>query len=212
MSLIILIKYFFIGFVSALPFTISFGPVFVAITETSLKRGFSAGVIVALGILLSDVVYVTLIGLGFAAFINDEFSKSMFSLFGGIMLMVFGISFIMKKIEVHQSTDLPIGKKPIESFLKGFIINSLNPYVALFWAGAVALVSTELNLSGESFGFYFGGFLLTLFISDLVKAKLAGSFRKNLSTKLNIIYRILGLLFAGFGLKFLWESGLYFWN
>jgi threonine/homoserine/homoserine lactone efflux protein len=212
MSLLILIKYFIIGSVTALPFTISFGPVFIAITETSLKRGFSAGATVALGILLSDAVFVTLIGLGFAAFINDEFSKSIFSLFGGIMLMLFGISFIMKKIELHQSTDLPIGKKPMESFLKGVIINSLNPYVALFWTGAVGLVSTELSLSGISFGSYFGGFLLTLFISDLVKARLAESFRKNLSTRLNIIYPIIGLLFAGFGLKLLWESGQYFLN
>ena len=207
-----MIKYFLIGFVSALPFTISFGPVFFAITETSLKRGFFSGAIVALGILLSDAIYVALIGLGFAAFFNDEYSNSIFSLLGGIMLLVFGISFLKKKIDLDQTNTIQISKRPAESFFKGFVINSLNPYVALFWTGVVALASTELDLSENSFYLYFAGFLLTLFISDLLKSWLAEFFRKKISSKLNIIYRILGLLFAGFGIKLLWESLVYFWN
>lgn len=205
-----MIKYFLIGLVTALPFTISFGPVFFAITETSLKRGFISGAIVSFGILISDILYVTLIGLGFSALFSDGYSKSIFSIFGGIMLLIFGFSFLRKKIETQPSRDFKTSKKPVESFIKGFIINSLNPYVALFWTGIVALVNTELNISGNSFALYFAGFLFILFLSDLTKSWLAEVMRSRLSKKLNVIYRIIGVIFSLFGIKLLYDSFAYF--
>ena len=115
-----MIKYFLIGFVTALPFTISFGPVFFAITETSLKRGFISGAIVSLGILVSDIIYVTIIVLGFSALFSDNYSQSIFSLFGGIMLLIFGISFLRKNIDAIPKDIISVSKKPFESFIKGF--------------------------------------------------------------------------------------------
>lgn len=207
-----MIKFFLLGFVTGLPFTISFGPVFFAITETSLKRGFWAGTIVAFGIVLSDIIYVTLIGLGFTTFFRDEFSQSIFAVFGGIMFLIFGISFLKKNIELKPDSTIPVSKRPIQSFLKGFAINTMNPYVALFWVGVVAVASTELNLTGNAFIMYFSGFLLVLLVSDILKAWLAEVFRKKLSKKLKVIYRVLGVIFCGFGVKLLWDSIAYFLN
>jgi threonine/homoserine/homoserine lactone efflux protein len=207
-----LIKFFFLGIISALPFTISFGPVFFAISETSLKRGFISGVIVSFGILLSDILFVTLIGLGFAAFFGDEISNLIFSLFGGIMLLFLGISFFKKEIKLHPKDKIKISKRPVESFLKGFIINSLNPYVVLFWTGMVALVNTNLEIKGGEFRSYFSGFLLILFASDLFKAWLAKSLRDKLNQKLKIIYRVIGVIFLLFGIKLVYEFLLYLWS
>jgi threonine/homoserine/homoserine lactone efflux protein len=205
-----LTKYFFLGILSALPFTISFGPVFFAITETSLKRGFLSGMVVSIGILLSDILYVTLIGLGFAAFFNDEYSHFLFSLLGGTMLLALGISFLIKKIQNQTSSDIVVSKRPIQSFVKGFVINSLNPYVALFWTGVIALVNTEMGISGGDFRSYFAGFLLILFMSDLLKAWLAKTLRRKLTEKLKIIYKVIGFIFLVFGVKLISESVIYF--
>lgn len=207
-----MIRYFLIGLITALPFTISFGPVFFAITETSLKRGFISGAVVSLGILASDIMYVTLIGLGFAAFFKDDYSHSVFSLAGGLMLLLLGVSFFRKKVQLKPDQDIVISRRPVQSFFKGFIINSLNPYVVLFWTGVVALVNTELNISGSIFRSFFAGFLTLLFISDLLKAWLAESLRNKLSEKLNIIYKVIGSLFLVYGIKLISESIIYFWK
>ena len=203
--------YFLLGLISGTPFGFSLGPVFFTIKETSLKRGFIAGVIVSLGILVSDLLYVVLISLGFAAAFSDDFSKSIFSFLGGAMLVAFGISFLIKRIDITTREDVEVSKKAFQSFMKGFLVNTLNPYVAIFWAATVAFAKVELNLTGLDVQFYLAGFLANLLIADILKAYLAQRLKGRLTSRLNLFYRIIGIIFLAFGAKLLFESFSIVW-
>ena len=48
------------------------GPVFFTIIQTSIERGFINGVLVSLGVSLSDTMYVAICYFGLVQFINDE--------------------------------------------------------------------------------------------------------------------------------------------
>lgn len=46
------------------------GPVFFTIIQTSVERGFWSGVVVSLGVSVSDILYVTICYFGLVQFIN----------------------------------------------------------------------------------------------------------------------------------------------
>ena len=60
------------GVLFGLLLTIFIGPVFFALIQTSVHRGFIYGVFMALGIALSDAIYVFLAYLGLSKILNDR--------------------------------------------------------------------------------------------------------------------------------------------
>ena len=88
---------FIFGVLTGMISAISFGPAFLTITETSLKQGFLQGSMVSIGISLSDIMYVTLVSLGLGAFLFSDFRNPVIGLFGGLLLIAFGLSFFYKK-------------------------------------------------------------------------------------------------------------------
>ena len=52
------------GIVSGVVLAFLIGPVFFAIIQTSIERGFWSGVFVAMGVSLSDILYITVSYLG----------------------------------------------------------------------------------------------------------------------------------------------------
>ena len=192
-----------IGIGAGLLFSISFGPVFFAITETSLKRGFWAGATVALGISVSDVIFVSLILAGLSRWFQDPQYTSVFALVGGLLLTGFGMSLLLKRKigEVEVTTK----RNPIQNFLKGFLINSLHPYVPVFWIGVVAYTTAQLDLNRSGSIQFFGAVLVTLLIVDVLKSYLAEILRHKVIPFATRIFRVIGLVFLGFGMKLLYD-------
>ena len=65
------------------------GPVFFAILQTSVERGFWSGVLVSLGVSLSDIIYVTVCYFGLAQFIDQDQNKIYMAYGGGAILILF---------------------------------------------------------------------------------------------------------------------------
>jgi len=59
------------GLLLGLTITISFGPGFVAIFQTNIGKGYISGMILATGILLSDILLISLSYMGMAEFIHQ---------------------------------------------------------------------------------------------------------------------------------------------
>lgn len=205
-------QYLFVGILTGIVSAISLGPAFFVITDTSLKRGFFSGAIVAMGISLADSIYVTLILLGFAVFFENPDYRTVFSFSGGIMLLIFGTGFWLRK---HRQADSPshAGNRlvnPMRSFLKGFIINALNPYVPVYWLAVVAFSTSQLALSGIEVILFFAATLITLLLLDITKSWFAGQLRSHIMQYTTIIFRVVGTLFLLFGLKLVLTS-MNFW-
>ncbi len=203
-----MIQYLFVGMLTGIVSAISLGPAFIVITDTSLKRGFISGAIVAMGISLADGIYVTLILLGFAVFFENPDFRTVFSFAGGVILLIFGAGFWLPKREQSGLPSFTSNKlaNPLQSFFKGFVINALNPYVPVYWLGVVAFSTTQLALSGIEVILFFAVTLLTLLLLDITKSWLAAQLRRHIMHYTTLIFRIMGTLFLLFGLKLVLTS------
>ena len=100
-----------------------FGPALLALVQTSIHRGFKAGISLAVGVFLSDLFLVLLSFEGVIQIVEQPKNKMAFGLVGGVILIVFGIITALRKartevdeIEVHNP-------RTITYILKGFFLN-----------------------------------------------------------------------------------------
>jgi threonine/homoserine/homoserine lactone efflux protein len=193
----------FNGIVSGVVLAFLIGPVFFSIIQTSIERGFRSGVFVAIGVSLSDTFYISVCYLGVYQIFDRGNFREYLAYFGGIVLILFGIYYVFIKTKKpvsydhHQLEPTP----PIRLVLKGFVINGLTPMVFIFWIGAVVAATTKFNYQSPGKAIpYFAAMVGTVFITDVIKAKLADKLRAVLTPKfirnLNILVGILLMVFG----------------
>lgn len=187
------------------------GPVFFALLQTSVERGFRTGLIMALGISLSDAIYVVVCYFGLAQFINDPSFHTQMAYIGGSILILFGLYNLLIKAWRNESNRVNAGdytKNSFRYFFKGFVINGFSPTVPLFWIGTISLATIDLGYTnGNDISIFFGALLLTVLITDITKAYLAGKLRNIITTRvLRITNIVLGLALLGFGIKLIFAA------
>jgi threonine/homoserine/homoserine lactone efflux protein len=181
------------------------GPVFFTIIQTSVERGFWNGVLVALGVSLCDILYVTVCYFGLARFIDQEQNKIYMAYGGGSILIMFGLYHLI--IKSRKSKEKPVlfkGEKgKFRYFLKGFIINGISPMVILFWLGAISIASVDFGYSkGSQFTIFFIAVLATVLGTDIMKAYLADKLRRMVTSRtLMYLNIVVGLILIVFGTR-----------
>jgi threonine/homoserine/homoserine lactone efflux protein len=192
------------GIFSGIVLALLIGPVFFSIIQTSIERGFKSGFYVAIGVSLSDAIYLTLVYLGvYQLFDNGNFREYL-AYFGGGVLLAFGIYYLLIK---NRKMKLYTGetyreKNPWNLILKGFVINGLSPMVLVFWLGTVGVATTKFGYAtpGKAIP-YFAAIVATVFITDILKAKLADKLRLVITPgfikTLNIIVGLVMVIFGG---------------
>lgn len=183
------------------------GPVFFALMTTSLAYGFRQSFMLALGVLASDLLYVVGTYLGVHFLTQIPSIEKYLGITGGVILIGFGISFMVKKVVPIANELLPEQPKKRKAFFQGFGINGINPFVMLFWLSIASMVSIKPLWGLAERTLFYGSLLVTIFGIDLLKAFLAGRLRPFLSPKLKKGLQIFaGILICYFGLKMLWDS------
>jgi threonine/homoserine/homoserine lactone efflux protein len=193
----------FNGIVSGFVLAFLIGPVFFSIIQTSIERGFRSGVFVAIGVSLSDAFYISVCYLGVYQIFDKGNFREYLAYFGGVVLILFGVYYALIKGKKPVSYD---AKKleptpPLRLVLKGFVINGLSPMVFIFWIGTVVAATTKFNYGSPVKAIpYFAAMVGTVFITDLMKAKLADKLRKVLTPRfirnLNILVGVLLIVFG----------------
>jgi threonine/homoserine/homoserine lactone efflux protein len=180
------------------------GPVFFTILQTSVEKGFLYGVMVAIGVSISDFAYVAICYLGLINLVNNPSNRIYFAYGGGAILILFGAYHIFVKgrnKSAFKST--PLDQGMFRYILKGFIINGASPTVLFFWVGTISLVSLDFGYSqGSDFYTFFGAVLATVLITDILKAFLSDKLRNLVTGKfIRISNIVLGIVLIVFGLR-----------
>ena len=187
------------------------GPLLFAILQAGVERGFRAGLAVAGGIWTSDVLYVLVVLYGLemlAAMTVLPGFRFWAGLAGGALLVAFGAGnlFFKKSADVHPSS-LALGAKEGLSrtytayFLRGFLLNTINPFTVFFWLGIAGAVLIPNGWSNVEILIFFGGMLGTLVVTDTLKAYAAKRVRHFLTPEHTRWVRIgIGVLLVIFGI------------
>ena len=180
------------------------GPVFFTILQTSVEHGFWLGVLVAIGVSLSDILYVAVCYFGLSSFLTNPEMKSYMGYFGGGILVAFGLYHLLVKSRKKDfsNTEMVRERRPLTYLVKGFLINAMSPLVPVFWIGAVSIATIDLGYTSLSkFGLFFCGVLVTVLATDIGKAYLSDKLRKLITYRflmiMNIIVGVVLIVFGG---------------
>lgn len=196
---------FLLGILWGLFLTILIGPIFFALIQTGIEQGFRAGFVVGLGIWMSDLIFILGIYYSLAYFIavsEGENFELYLGLIGGTILISFGLGTFFSKPPNFQEA---AQKKSILNsypalWLKGMIVNAVNPFTVIFWIGVMSSVVVERALQPLEVFIFFAGILGTIIFTDCLKVYLAKEIRKKLAPKHFILLRKISgsaLLFFG---------------
>ncbi|MGK0388292.1 MAG: threonine/homoserine/homoserine lactone efflux protein [Maribacter sp.] len=173
------------GMALGLVLSVSIGPIFFALVQTSIKQGLASGVFVATGIWISDFLFIlfTFLGLSQLTELKDDPTFALaFGLIGGSFLFIFGvILFFKKSISLEALSAKPKRESSIISlWTQGFLVNTFNPFTIFFW-----LTTMTDGVVGRSFGMkevilFFGAIMGTIMITDFLKAYFADKIRHKL--------------------------------
>jgi threonine/homoserine/homoserine lactone efflux protein len=197
------------GITMGLLLSVMVGPVFFTLIQNSIEHGFKYAIVLALGIVLSDFVYVLITYFGISLLIQFPNFEWYLALFGGLVLTAFGISSFFKKTGDRPITGgIPVSKaKKSTAFFKGFGINGINPFVLLFWISIAGLVAIKEDYNRFDIGIYYMGILVTVFLFDLLKAFVAKQLKGFVTPRVMVLLNnMVGIALLLFSARLFWYA------
>jgi len=195
------------------------GPILFALLQAGIEHGFRAGMMVALGIFLSDVLFVVAVYFGLnyiQAMVKMDGFNLILGIAGGIALILIGLGTYFSKPpsmpsddffsekEIQEDLEEMPNKKNFSYFkllLKGFVVNTLNPFTFFFWGVIAAGKLAESGFSENEFFLFFGAILFVIIATDTLKVSLAKVIRKYMKPKnILLVRKISGIAFVIFGI------------
>lgn len=191
------------GSVLGLGLAIMVGPIFIALMQTSIEKGGRAGLMVGMGIWVSDILFVT-ITYYFIHKISHIITDSAFTywmgLLGGFILILFGISAMVKQVDVVIDKPSFNAKSLFSYWSKGFLVNTVNPFSFVFWISVISTYVIRKRVSSSEAAIFLSSIIAVIIITDALKVVLAKSIRKKLNQNLiSWLIRIAGMLLFLFG-------------
>ena len=191
------------GFIIGLGMMVFLGPVFFTLLKGTLEFGFLAGFFVAIGVFISDIICVTICMLGAAPFLENSTAQYYLGIFSGIILIYLGIKYALVS---SVSTEVTLTKtKHLYStmFVKGFMVNFLNPFVFIVWIGVIGFGKTKFE--NDNMLYFLGAALFAILLTDNLKAFFAHKIKPLIQPSILLyVFKVIGLFLVGLGIRMIY--------
>ena len=178
------------------------GTVFFCLVQNSIDNGIRSNLYISAGVILSDVILITLSYFNAQLIPRDGTAEMIVRLVGSLFILGLGFSNVFKNAKpVYAASD----KKTLYLAVRGFTLNFFNPANFFSWIAVSALLRNVLHLTvGGRIWFYIGA-LMAIFLMEVLISYGAVYLKRFLSPKhLHNINLVMGILFIVFGLVLLW--------
>jgi threonine/homoserine/homoserine lactone efflux protein len=188
------------GIGAGILFSFSTGPVFFSMIKTSIETGFKAGFSLAVGVVLSDIIFIsaTIFSSQFVDY-NSKYNQYI-GLIGGLFLFGIGCYYLIKKVKVNYELNEAIRIKKRGYVLKGFLMCLLSPTTLMFWLMVGGVVSVQLHYAMAEKVVFFVVAMATQLSVDSAKtyytAKLRDKIKESTIQNLNRIAGAVIIIFA----------------
>jgi threonine/homoserine/homoserine lactone efflux protein len=204
------------GLLLGLILSISIGPVIFAIIKQSLTNGKRSGYAFVAGVSSSDFVLLFICNVFTSLFNLVLNHKSAIALAGAGFLLIMGLyTLFFKKLKLENMGSDGVNKTVsikdlASSYFSGFLMNTLNPSVFLFWFAWTAAINNSADDTPNPIQYklvVFGTCLGFVLLSDLIKVFLAGKLRPRLTEK-NLLWinRFSGMIILIFSAVLLYSA------
>lgn len=193
---------------------ISVGPVIFTILKQSINNGHKGGFSFVAGVWLSDIILVVISNMFSSIVVEALAFKNTIGYTGAAFVISLGIYYLFfKKVYIGENNNVLLvqfGKKAFtKAFMSGFLINTLNPSVILFWLINATAFAASHTITERIV--IFGVCLLINIVADIMKVILAAKVRHSLTPhNIRIINKISGSILILFGAAIIY--GIYFLN
>lgn len=192
------------AFLYALPFGLalafSAGPIFFVVIETSINKSKTRALMISLGALTADVLYIFVAYFGSRNFLDYIQNNSWVSIISGLGISVFGMVYFLAKDRPRKPNENLLLPKKRLYFLKGFAINFLNVAVLIYWVATTIAIGSRLEYNPSKMIVFYTSTLGSLMFIEIFKIYFANKFRQKFKPKLmRKIKKIIGLILTGFG-------------
>jgi threonine/homoserine/homoserine lactone efflux protein len=186
------------GLAVSLLLVFSVGPIIFTIIKQSITNGKAGGFSFVSGVWLSDILWAILSN-AFTSLVAEllHFQRQI-GFFGGLLLIIMGVYYLFfKKIKLDEEGLIIKSSSHLKSFTSGFLLNTLNPGLIIFW------LTWATAFSGYTWAqriIIFSTCIIVNIASDIAKVLLADKVSDKLTPKnISLISKILGLLLVVFG-------------
>lgn len=194
----------FKGMGLGLVLALSVGPVIFSVVKQSINKGLRGGMAFVAGVWISDVFLIVLSNM-FTEWVSELLKfRSAIGYTGSLFLLGLGIYYMLfKKIElapedVGEPNGLSAGEYA-RTAVAGFLINTLNPSVSLFWLINATALAAAHDISERIL--IFTVCLLVNVLADTAKVMMAGGIRNRLNAgNIRVVNRVSGTILVLFGM------------
>lgn len=194
------------GVLMGLFLSVFIGPVFFLLIDTSIKKGVAKAFIMDAGVLLSDILWIILLYWGIDKYLGTFLESPKAMIFAGAIFILFGISslFSLKQKRVRLRE-----KKKGKLFIEGFLLNSVNPSVALFWLATIGYSLKEFENDKAQLLIFFSSIFISIILIDVLKFVMASKLSHFLNEKRQHQFSMItSLILILFGLYMIFSNGL----
>ncbi|QSB27343.1 LysE family translocator [Flavobacterium sp. CLA17] len=181
------------------------GPVFFILLETSITKGFRAAMVFDLGVVLGDIFFIGIAYLGSYRLIQSLKDKPALFVFGGIIMLAYGIISFVKLKNDEKINDEEIDRDIIKRnygslFIKGFLLNVINIGVLGFWLAVIISVGPKLDMQNSRMITFFTSVIITYLLVDCIKIMLAKQLKSKMTpTNILKIKKAISIVLMVFG-------------
>ncbi len=197
---------------SAIPFgmilAFTIGPVFFVLLETGATKGFKSALIFDLGVMLADVFFIAVAFFSTNRLLEKLKDDPNFLVFGGVLLVVYGIITFTKTSKSFRSIVREYHKVEFQKnygklFLKGFLLNFINIGVLVGWLGFI-VIGNSLTETTEGLLVFLTTILVTYFVVDIFKILIAKKLKSKLTPRrIFKTKKLISIVILGFGVLLL---------
>ena len=177
------------------------GPIFFMLINLGLTSSIKSVFYLAFGAFLSDLLIILILLYIALGSIAESQYLNVFYYVGGGILVYFGIRNLLSQPSTLEQNEL--SQKDLNKvFLKGFMINSLNPNIFFFWFGTMMIAFNTYHNNKDFVLTHFISGLSVSFCTDFLKGFSAFHLKKYVKPGfLKVLNKFSGIIIIGFGLK-----------
>lgn len=190
------------GIGAGILFSFLTGPVFFSMIKTSIEKGFKAGFSLAIGVIFSDIIFIslTIFSSQFVDY-NSEYNQYI-GIIGGLFLLGIGSYYLFNKVKVSYDISETIKIKKRGYILKGFLMCLLSPSTLMFWIMVGGIISVQLHYDMAEKIVFFVVAMATQLSVDCFKTYYAAKLRYRIKEKtIQNLNRIAGAVILIFAIR-----------
>lgn len=178
------------------------GPVFFSMIKTSIEKGFKAGFSLAVGVIFSDIIFIslTIFSSQFVDY-NSQYNQYI-GIIGGLFLFGIGLYYLFNKVKVSYDISEIAKVRKRGYILKGFLMCLLSPTTLMFWIMVGGIISVQLHYDMAEKVVFFIIAMATQLSVDGIKTYYAAKLRYRIKEKtIQNLNRIAGAVILIFAIR-----------